>query len=198
VLSFVIWIFLFYSFFVVENYNFFEVASTVKVAFLFDLETGLLSKASILHLFFSVGATLAIAKANKKIKYFIFSTLIEIDEEGSDAYEGKLAEVVSKVDDLSQNQKRKIETNLTEGRKAFQRLQGGSEALVSLGFGAAVGYPCFALGDFVLFLVMTGSVIYIQWQAYKKYISDIYPYLVAREKGGFALQPNLIDGISET
>lgn len=186
-----IWLLFFYTFFELKNFEFITAISKISVAFIFDMNEGFLKKTSLQYVLYSFGATLIIVKINSFIRIRFSSCLIKLLGGKTKEYQEKLSKQLDSKSQLDREQRQNVNNQLTHEKIAYRRLQGASEVVLSLCIGSSIGHLSFSLLEFVFALIMLCSVFYFQWEAFKRYISEIYPCLVALDHGLSQTPPTL-------
>ncbi|WP_172571312.1 hypothetical protein [Vibrio fluvialis] len=163
----------------VKTESVYTTLSEMKVNYLIDVKSGLLSQVSIVQLILSCFLTFVIiAKLNSYFSEFFFKVLSS--SQNFDSYTKEISERVnrSKSDDLLHNYyySKDISKSLNEARAKLNSAIGSCEVLLSLAILPFAGVGNFLFKDYAIVFFFVVCIFYLNWWAFNFYISKFIPY----------------------
>lgn len=155
--------------------------SKIKIPFLFDIDSGLLSQLSITHLLLSMLATSISAISYSKIKKTAFNMLAKTSN--FEAYINDIQKKIQKTKSQDQNLNffisKDISVELKSHREKIKSMHSSGETLVALLISLLYGSNIFIAEDYFLVITILATILITQFLSFKYYISKFIPYYVA-------------------
>lgn len=178
-----IYLFSFYIYYTKQDSRLLLTIHDIKIQFLFDFEKGLLSQTSIYQLIIAVIMTFITARISTTIKNFSFKKISSLSN--LDLYLLKLTKTINNAKPENNAIAYSLTSDVSKQLDIKRALLRGKQTLSEL---ALTFIICLLIGitnmifyDWLLIVIGCFFIIFIQWEAFKIYISEFLPYFVAEQ-----------------